>query len=78
MYNSEKMSEDESKKLVADNQNALRLTAQQIKKWSGKRYLVLIGLERIEKIEPFKIDKSNYSNLDDWLPVEDISTVKIS
>jgi hypothetical protein len=78
VYNSEKMSEDESKRLVADNQNALRLTSEQIKKWAGKRYLVLIGVERIEKIEPFKIDKSNYSNMDDWLPVADISTVKIS
>jgi len=42
---------------------------EQQERWVGKRYLVMIEVGGIEKIKPFPIDKSNYGNLDDWLPV---------
>jgi hypothetical protein len=77
VFNSEKMSREESIKLVEQNQAKLQLTDPQFKRWAGKRYLVLIEVENIIEIDPFSIDKSNYSNMDDWLPVEDIESVKI-
>lgn len=70
VFNSEKLSEDASAQIVSDNQDKLRLTDAQIKRWAGKRYLVLIETEGVKKLEPFGIDKSNYRNMDDWLPVE--------
>jgi hypothetical protein len=76
-FSSEKMSKKESMKLVDDNTKRLQLSNKQYKKWAGKRYLVLIKVKQVEELEPFKIDKSNYSNMDDWLPVKDIETVKI-
>lgn len=76
VFNSEKMSPEESVQLINDNQDKLCLSDLQCKKWMGKRYLILIDVYQIEKIEPFLIDKSNYGNMDDWLPVEDIATVK--
>jgi len=33
-------------------------------------------LNKIEEIKSFAIDKSNYGNMDDWLSVEKIETVK--
>lgn len=42
----------------------------------GKRYLVLIELKKIEEVKAFEIDKSNYGNMDDWLPVGKIESVK--
>ena len=78
VYNSDKMTEKDSKDLVNENQPKLMLTDAQIKKWAGKRYLVLIEIEDVIKIEPFAIDKSNYGNMDDWLPVEDIKLVRKS
>lgn len=77
VYNSEKMSPDESTALVKKHQEQLQLTDAQFKKWAGKRYLVLIELKSVEKTESFAIDKSNYGNMDDWLPVEKIETVRI-
>ncbi len=77
VYNSEKMSSEESISLVKENQDKLQLTDAQFKKWAGKRYIVLIELKRIEEIESFVIDKSSYGNMDDWLPVEKIETVRI-
>ena len=75
-FNSEKMTPDESTKLVEENQGKLQLSSQQFKKWSGKRYIVLIEIGQFEEIAPFEIDKSNYGNMDDWLPVEQIESVR--
>lgn len=76
VYNSKKLDKEESIKLVEDNQPKLRLSDTQIKRWAGKRYLVLIEIDKTDEIDYFKIDRSNYGNMDDWLPVEDIHTVK--
>jgi hypothetical protein len=62
--------------MVEENQIKLQLTTEQINRWAGKQYLVLIEVENIEEFEPFTIDKSNYGNMDDWLPVDDISKIK--
>lgn len=47
-----------------------------IKRFGGKRYLVLITIKNFKALTPFKIDRSGYGNMDDWLPVEDINKVK--
>ncbi|MDD3106545.1 MAG: hypothetical protein PHP65_01915 [Bacilli bacterium] len=77
VLNSEKMTDEESISLVNKNQMMLALTDTQYKKWAGKRYIVLIELEEVIPVEPFKIDKSNFGNMDDWLPVIDINIVKL-
>ena len=77
VLNSEKMTKEQSIDLVEKNQEKLKLTDQQFNRWAGKRYLVLIEIENIEVIEPFKIDKSNYGNMDDWLLVEEIKNVTV-
>lgn len=77
VFNSDKMSEEESIQLVDSNQAKLQLTKQQFDRWAGKRYLVLIEVTGVEKVEPFKIDKSNYGNMDDWLLVGQIEKVRI-
>jgi len=77
VFNSEKMTKEQSAEIVQKNQEKLLLTPQQEKRWAGKRYLVLIEVEDVSKVEPFSIDKSEYGNMDDWLPVEDINKVKV-
>lgn len=73
VLNSEKMSKEESTALVEQYQEQLQLTKPQFKRWAGKRYLVLIELEQVETVEPFPIDKSEFGNMDDWLPVGEIA-----
>ena len=77
VFNSDKMSEEESIQLVNGYQDKLQLTKQQFDRWAGKRYLVLIEVTEFEKVEAFQIDKSSYGNMDDWLPVEQIDKVRI-
>jgi len=76
-FHSEKMTEDESRALVKKNQPKLSLTEKQIKRWAGKRYIVLIEVADVKETPPFAIDKSKYGNMDDWLPVEKIDSVTI-
>ncbi len=78
ILNSEKLTQAESVHLIDQNQEKLLLTKKQIERWAGKRYLVLIEVGEVEKVEPFRIDKSGYGNMDDWLPVDQIENVKIN
>jgi hypothetical protein len=77
VINSDKLSESESTQLIDEQQEYLQLTKKQHDRWAGKRYLVLIEISEVEKVEPFRIDKSKFGNMDDWLPVEEIEKVKI-
>ena len=77
VLNSEKMTKDESRSLVEEHQDQLGLTGPQFTRWAGKRYLVLIEIDDVEALKPFLIDKSNYGNMDDWLPVGNIEDVKV-
>ena len=76
VFNSEKLTEEQSAQLVRDNQSKLNLTPEQVKRWSGKRYLVLIEVRDVRPVAPFAIDRSQYGNMDDWLPVGEIDSVK--
>lgn len=77
VHNSDKMSEPESVRLVEEHMSQLKLTPKEFQKWAGKRYIVLIEVEKVETISPIPIDKSQYGNMDDWLPVGDIRTVAV-
>jgi hypothetical protein len=76
VLNTPALSAAESAQLVEQYQAELQFTPKQITRWSGKRYLVLIEVEQTAPVEPFGIDKSSYGNMDDWLPVGDIHTVR--
>jgi hypothetical protein len=76
VLNSDKLTESQSKALIKTNQSKLQLTTEQIKRWSGKRYLVLIEVKDTHLIQPFGIDRTEYGNMDDWLPVGEIESVK--
>jgi hypothetical protein len=77
VFNSEKMDRAQSNALIEKNQNKLELTVKQLKRWGGKRYLVLIEVADVKEIEPFRFVKSNFATMDDWLMVENIDSVKV-
>jgi len=77
VFNSDKLTKEQSIEIVEQNQDKLYLNPGLKKRFAGKRYLVLITIKDFEIIEPFKIDRSDYGNMDDWLPVENIEEVKL-
>lgn len=78
VINSEKLSVEESFRLIINNQVKLQLPDKQFEKIAGKRYLVLIGLKDVKPVESFLIDKSDFTNMDDWLPVGDIGRIRLN
>ena len=77
VFNSEKMNAEESTNLVDLHSDGLELSDKQYRKYTGKRYLVLVTVGLVSEVEPFRIDRSEYGNMDDWLLVGDINTVKM-
>jgi len=73
VYNSPKMEEDESNKLIDQNIKQLNLSVEQLKRWRGKKYLCLIEVENIQLIEPVKYQREN--NMDDWIIVDNINEI---
>lgn len=73
VFNSEKMTEEESKAVVTKNQDKLNLTDVQIKRWAGKKVLCLIEIKDVQPIEPLTL--AHQSNMDDWITFENLSTI---
>jgi hypothetical protein len=75
VFNSGKLSVEESFETIIRNQDRLQLPDRQFESFAGKKYLVLIGLDKIESIEPFRVDKAIFADSDDWYPVGDINLI---
>jgi len=74
VFNSEKMTEEESKAIIAQNKDKLNLSDEQIKRWAGKKVLCLIGIKDVMTIEP-PLVFDRQKNMDDWITVENIKSV---
>jgi hypothetical protein len=77
VHQSEKMTKETSAEFVKKFQEKLKLSQNQFNRWAGKRYIVLVELDQVQDFEPFRIDRSGFNNMDDWLLVGDIKDVKI-
>lgn len=75
VFNSEKMTAEESIAVLEAKQDQLQLSEAQKKRWYGKKVLCLIEIEQPEEIEPMHLDRQK--NMDDWLIVEEISTITV-
>jgi len=69
-----KLSEDEIKNILEENQPKLNLSEKQKVRWH-KKCLCLVEFSDVEKIEPLEFD--HQSNMDDWLIIEKIEDVVV-
>jgi hypothetical protein len=74
VINSEKMTEEESKALIMKYMSRLQLTDGQLNRWAGKKFLCLIEIEEVIRIDPFTYERAG--NMDDWIIVESIDEIK--
>jgi len=77
VFSSDKLSFEESFEMIINHQDKLQLPDEQFYKLAGKRYLVLIGLVDVAKLEPFHIDRSIFTNMDDCISVGNIEEASI-
>lgn len=76
VHHSDKLTESQSRKFLQTNQSKLNLVPEQIQYWAGKQYLMLIEVKEVRLIEPFHIHRTAHGNMDEWLPVEKIESVR--
>lgn len=74
VYNSEKMLEEESIDFVNSKQAMLNLSSAQLKRFAGKKYVCLIGVSDIEKMEE-QMTFNNANNMADWIIVDKIADI---
>ncbi len=77
VFCSGQLSKEESKELVDRFADKLMLNTDLHRRFRGKRYLTLITLSDFKTIEPFSINREDYGNMDDWLPVGNIESVRL-
>jgi len=75
VLNTENLSVEESFETIIKNQDRLQLPDKQFEKIAGKSFLVLIGIDDVKEIKPFRIVKSGLANVGDWIPVGKIETI---
>jgi hypothetical protein len=62
---------------LARYQERLRLTKGEIKHWSSKRYLVLIAVDNVARVNLFTVDWARFGREDDWLLIGDAEAGKV-
>jgi hypothetical protein len=75
VINSDKLTAEESHELIEKNKEQIQADQTIFKRFGGKRYLVLISIKNFELIENFTFYRSQFSNMDDWILVENIENV---
>ncbi len=78
VYFSEKLTPDERTRVIEENNSQICMTDSEIEIAKTKRHISIIYFNNMEKIDSFAIDKSNYSSMADWIPIEDVSKIKIT
>jgi hypothetical protein len=77
VLNFEKLTVEESFETIIRHQDKLQLPDKQFEKVAGKSYLLLISLNEIEEVKPFRIDNTCFAGMNGWIPVGKIESVTI-
>jgi hypothetical protein len=72
------LTEKKAARLLSKYQDRLRLTKGEIKRWTQKRYMVLIAVDSIVRIAPLAVDKVGFGRGDDWLLIGDIQEAAVT
>lgn len=78
VYSSGLLTREESFEMIIRNQDKLQLPDSQFEKIAGKRYLLLIGVEKVGQLSPFRLDRSSFPEMGDWITVGKIDEFILS
>jgi len=76
VYDSPKLTHEESVALLERFRHALWLSEAQFLRMAGKRYLVLVKVERFHEVPHFRFTRRDFHTLDDWVLVGDIEKAR--
>lgn len=70
------LNDDKIKDILQQHGKNLGVSMSYTDKVAGKNFCTLIFLEKVQKIEPFEINKKGYGLMAAWITVKDIGTIK--
>ena len=73
---SEKLSKEESVKIVDNNKDKLLISEKMYNRFAGKRNIILIEIQTVQAIQHFAFKREKYGNMDDWIPFEKIEEIQ--
>lgn len=76
VYDSPKLTREESADLLQKHRKALWLSEQQFLRMAGKRYLVLVTVDGFEELPTFRFTRRLFTTQDDWLMIDDVSKAR--
>ncbi|HPD08842.1 MAG: hypothetical protein LLG21_00910 [Euryarchaeota archaeon] len=76
VYDSPKLGHEESVEILERYRRSLWLSERQFLKMAGRRYLVLVWVDRFEEVPPFRFTRRDFHTLDDWIPVGDVNLAR--
>jgi hypothetical protein len=71
----EKLSKEESIKLVCDYEKQLLLRDEVKNRFAGKRNIILIEVADVQEITPFVFNRECFGTMDDWILFQDIQEI---
>jgi hypothetical protein len=75
VLDSEKLTGIEPECLLAEHADQLQLSDVEMGKWSGKRFLTLIGIDDFNPVVPFTIAARGSGEDDDWIVLDNIDEI---
>lgn len=76
VYDSPKLTHDESAAMLEKHRRALWLSETQFLRMSGKRYLVLVTVDGFQEVPHFRFTRRDFHTLDDWILVGDVERAR--
>lgn len=71
------LNEERVAQLVRTYGKEICLTEQYTATLKKKKYCTLVWMEKVEKIEPFQVNKKGFGNMCAWLMVEDVGKIRL-
>jgi len=76
VYDSPKLSHEESVAMLEKYRRPLWLSENQFLRMAGKRYIILVTVDRFHEVPSFRFTRRDFHTLDDWILVGDVETVR--
>ena len=76
VYDSPKLTHEQSVTLLEKHRRSLWLSEAQFLRMAGKRYLVLVTVDRFQEVPRFRFTRRDFHTLDDWILVGDMERAR--
>lgn len=76
VYDSPKLTHEESVAMLERHRRSLWLSEAQFRRMAGKRYLVLVTVDRFQEMPHFRFTRRDFHTLDDWILVGEVERAR--